>query len=66
MKKENTNSLLLKPAAYPGRTDPAHIHITIKEPDKSEYYIDDFLFDDDPLLIEHERVAFVNVVEVGL
>jgi len=45
----------LKPASYPGRTEPAHIHITIKEPDKSEYYIDDFLFDDDPLLTQHVR-----------
>lgn len=40
----------LKPAAYPNRKDPAHIHITIKEPDKNEYYIDEYLFVDDPLL----------------
>jgi protocatechuate 3,4-dioxygenase, beta subunit len=40
----------LKPAAYPNRKDPAHIHITIKEPGKNEYYIDEFLFADDPLL----------------
>jgi protocatechuate 3,4-dioxygenase beta subunit len=39
-----------RPAAYPGRKDPQHIHITIKEPDKNEYWIDEFLFDDDPLL----------------
>lgn len=40
----------LKPMAYPNRNDPAHIHITVKEPDKGEYWIDDFLFADDPLL----------------
>lgn len=40
----------LRPAAYPNRKDPAHIHITIKEPDKNEYYIDEYLFADDPLL----------------
>jgi protocatechuate 3,4-dioxygenase beta subunit len=45
-----------KPGAYPGQTEnPAHIHITIKEPDKNEYYIDDFLFDEDPLLTQQQR-----------
>lgn len=39
-----------RPAAYPNAKEPAHIHITIKEPDKNEYYLDDYLFDDDPLL----------------
>ncbi|MFN0085816.1 MAG: intradiol ring-cleavage dioxygenase [Blastocatellia bacterium] len=45
----------IRPAAYPGRTDPAHIHPTIKEPDKNEYYIDEYRFDDDPLLTPRER-----------
>lgn len=46
----------LKPAPYPGRSDPAHIHITVKEADKNEYWIDEFLFDDDPLLTaENQR-----------
>ena len=49
-----------RPAAYPGRTDPAHIHITIKEPGKNEYYIDEFLFDDDPLLTEEKRKSLEN------
>jgi protocatechuate 3,4-dioxygenase beta subunit len=44
-----------RPAAYPGRTDPAHIHITIKEPGKNEYYIDEFVFDNDPLLTKEKR-----------
>lgn len=44
-----------RPAAYPGRTDPAHIHIIIKEPDKNEYWIDEFVFDDDPLLTPERR-----------
>ncbi len=44
-----------KPAAYPGRRDPAHIHPTVKEPDKNEYYIDEYRFDDDPLLTAQER-----------
>jgi protocatechuate 3,4-dioxygenase beta subunit len=45
----------LKPAPYPGHSDPAHIHITVKEPDKAEYWIDDFMFDDDPLLTAEKR-----------
>jgi len=40
----------LKPAPYPGQKNPAHIHITVKEPDKNEYYLDEYLFADDPLL----------------
>jgi protocatechuate 3,4-dioxygenase, beta subunit len=40
----------LRPKSYPGRKDPAHIHITVKEPDKNEYWIDEYLFADDPLL----------------
>ena len=45
----------LKPAAYPGRQIPAHIHPIIKEPDMNEYYIDEFLFNDDPFLTTEER-----------
>jgi protocatechuate 3,4-dioxygenase, beta subunit len=44
----------LKPAPYPGANIPAHIHITVKEPDKNEYWLDDFVFDDDPLLTPEE------------
>ncbi len=50
----------LKPAAYPQRGEPAHIHTTVKEPDKNEYYIDDYLFDDDPLLTQIQRSKLKN------
>ena len=40
----------LRPAPYPNRQIPAHIHIVVKEPDKNEYWIDEYLFADDPLL----------------
>ena len=39
-----------RPVAYPGANIPAHIHPIVKEPDKNEYYLDEYLFDDDPLL----------------
>ena len=45
----------LKPAPYPGTNIPAHIHPIIKEPGKNEYYIDEFLFDDDPFLTPSQR-----------
>lgn len=43
-----------RPASYPDRSEPEHIHITVKEPDKNEYYLDDFIFDDDPLLTKNK------------
>jgi protocatechuate 3,4-dioxygenase, beta subunit len=49
-----------RPAAYPNRNIPEHIHITIKEPDKNEYYIDELLFDDDPMLTKEERLDQKN------
>lgn len=45
----------IRPAPYPNGDTPAHIHITVKEPDKNEYYIDDYEFEDDPLLTESQR-----------
>lgn len=44
-----------RPGAYPNRRAPEHIHVTVKEPDKNEYYLEDYLFDDDPLLTKTER-----------
>jgi protocatechuate 3,4-dioxygenase beta subunit len=52
--------LTFRPSAYPGRTEPEHIHITVKESDKNEYYIDDFVFDDDPILSQKERSELEN------
>ena len=45
----------LVPASYPNTTIQKHIHPTIKEPGKTAYWIDDFVFDDDPFLIEKEK-----------
>ncbi|HLF63830.1 MAG TPA: hypothetical protein VI603_08755 [Saprospiraceae bacterium] len=45
----------LRPASYPGSKNPAHIHVTIKEPGKTPYWIDEFVFDDDPFLTKEER-----------
>jgi protocatechuate 3,4-dioxygenase beta subunit len=45
----------LRPAAYPGRQNPEHIHPVIKEPGVKEYWIDEYLFEDDPILTQRER-----------
>jgi protocatechuate 3,4-dioxygenase beta subunit len=45
----------IRPGAYPGRTEPAHIHVTVLEPGRAEDYLDSFVFDDDPLLTPAER-----------
>ena len=44
----------LKPGHYPNTNIPAHIHIIIKEPDKNEYYIDEYLFQGDSFLTPSE------------
>lgn len=44
-----------RPAAYPNGKEPEHIHLTVKEPNINEYYIDDILFDDDPFLTPDKR-----------
>ena len=44
----------IRPAPYPNNILPAHIHLSIKEPDiENEYYTDEINFDDDKLLIPH-------------
>ena len=44
-----------RPGAYPDLREPEHIHITVKEPGRNEYYIDDILFMDDSLLTTSVR-----------
>lgn len=44
----------IRPAPYPNDVLPAHIHLSIKEPDvKNEYYTDEINFEDDKLLKPH-------------
>ena len=53
---ENGNYSLytIRPAPYPNDKLPAHIHLSIKEPDiEDEYYVDEINFDDDELLIPY-------------
>ncbi len=50
-----------RPAPYPDRDIPAHIHLSVKEPDiADEYYVDELVFDDEPLLTTAKRNALEN------
>lgn len=51
----------VRPGTYPTNDAPAHIHATIKEPNEiNEYYIDDFVFDDDKLVNTSYRKKMEN------
>jgi len=45
----------IRPGSYPSRQTPAHIHMTVKEPDRTEYWIEEVVFEDDPLLEPVDR-----------
>ncbi len=55
-----------RPVAYPNGMEPEHIHITVKEPTKNEYYIDSVFFNDDPLLTQKERSELNNRAGSGI
>jgi protocatechuate 3,4-dioxygenase beta subunit len=40
----------IRPTPYENRSDPAHVHVVVKEPDRREYWIDEIVFTDDPLV----------------
>jgi protocatechuate 3,4-dioxygenase beta subunit len=50
----------IKPAPYPGRTNPAHVHAYVSGPGYPEYWIDDFLFEGDPLITDEMRRKFAG------
>lgn len=57
----------IRPGPYPGETMPAHIHFVVKEPAiANPYYMDDVVFDDDPLLTPAERGKLGNRCGSGI
>lgn len=42
----------IRPGSYPNSNNPQHIHMTVKEPGKNEYWIDEIHFTDDPFLTQ--------------
>lgn len=49
-----------RPASYPNRDEPEHIHVTVKEESTIPYYIDAIEFEDDPLLTKDKRSRHKN------
>lgn len=49
----------IRPGMYE-RGGPAHIHMTVKEPDRDEYYIDETVFEGDPRLTDEHRRRLQN------
>lgn len=45
----------IRPAAYPGRNIPQHVHMHVIEPGRGTYYIDELRFSDDPLITAANR-----------
>jgi protocatechuate 3,4-dioxygenase beta subunit len=45
----------IKPAPYPSRSTPAHIHAHLYGPGYAEYWIDSYYFEGDPLITTSER-----------
>ncbi|MEB2783440.1 intradiol ring-cleavage dioxygenase [Algoriphagus persicinus] len=56
----NYSFYTFRPGAYSSRDEPEHIHITIKESGKTAYYLDDFVFADDPLLTKERKENLDN------
>ena len=45
----------IKPGSYPNSRNPAHIHAYVSGPGYPEYWIDEYLFADDPFVTDEAR-----------
>ena len=45
----------IKPGSYPNSRNPAHIHAYVSGPDYPEYWIDEYLFADDPFIKDEDK-----------
>lgn len=50
----------IKPAPYPDMSLPAHVHLTVLEPGRQTYWIDDVVFAEDALVDARYRAAREN------
>jgi protocatechuate 3,4-dioxygenase, beta subunit len=56
----------VRPGAYPGRSDPAQVHITVTPPDGRERFVDSIEFDDDTPLTAQMRARRTNTGGSGI
>lgn len=45
----------IKPGSYPNSRNPAHIHAYVSGPEYPEYWIDEYLFADDPFIKDEDK-----------
>ena len=45
----------IKPGSYPNSRNPAHIHAYVSGPGYPEYWIDEYLFSDDPFISDEDK-----------
>jgi protocatechuate 3,4-dioxygenase beta subunit len=50
----------IKPAMYPSRDIPAHIHLTVLERGRKPYWIDDIVFEGEPKVDRAYRARLEN------
>jgi protocatechuate 3,4-dioxygenase, beta subunit len=51
----------IRPAPYPGRNNPAHIHAKVYGAGYTERWIEEYWFEDDPLVTAEMRAKFANL-----
>lgn len=56
----------IRPVSYPESRNPQHIHPILKEPDTNEYWIDEYIFEDDPFVTKEHRARLRNAGGSGL
>lgn len=56
----------IRPVRYPGNTIMAHIHAAVKPDDGPAFYINDFVFKDDPLVNEEYLSKLINIGGSGV
>jgi protocatechuate 3,4-dioxygenase beta subunit len=54
----------IRPGGYPGRPDPAHIHLVVKVEGKAERWIDELVFDDDPRVAAYRNRPGFAIVKL--
>lgn len=56
----------IRPASYPDSRIPQHVHPILKEPDTNEYWIDEYVFEDDPFVTREHRARLQNAGGSGV
>jgi len=57
--------LTIRPSPYPDGSGPAHIHPVVRDPLHGDYFLNDFVFADDPLVTSAYRRSLARWAYVG-